>query len=201
MKAPLRQHWTAVKRILRYIAGTLDYGLHLRSAPDFSIEAFCDADWAADLDDRRSTTGYCIFFGGNLVAWKSQKQVTISRSSTEAEFRSLASTVSEISWIQSLLHELNISTSRVPSIWCDNQSTVLLAANPVLHALTKHIEIDLYFVRDKVLKNQIDVNDVPAAYQLADCLTKPISSSKFSDLRRELNVLSHATLSLKGAVK
>ncbi|KAM6594323.1 hypothetical protein CsatA_002026 [Cannabis sativa] len=73
MKTPLQQHWMPVKRILRYIAGTLDYGLHLQPAPDFSIEAFCDADWATNPDDRRSTTGYCIYLGGNLVAWKSQK--------------------------------------------------------------------------------------------------------------------------------
>uniref|UniRef100_A0A803P8J1 Integrase catalytic domain-containing protein n=1 Tax=Cannabis sativa TaxID=3483 RepID=A0A803P8J1_CANSA len=159
MQTPLQQHWMAVKRILRYIAGTLDYGLHLQPAPDFSIEASCDADWAANPDDRRSTTGYCIYLGGNLVAWN------------------------------------------IPTVWCDNQSIVLLAANPVLHARTKHIEIDLYFVRDKVLQHQLQVRHVPAAAQIADCLTKPVSNSKFPDLRSKLTVVSQHTLSLKGAVK
>uniref|UniRef100_A0A803PU39 Integrase catalytic domain-containing protein n=1 Tax=Cannabis sativa TaxID=3483 RepID=A0A803PU39_CANSA len=122
---PLISHWTAVKRILRYVAGTLDYGLMLKPVKDFSLEVFCDVDWAFDPDDRRSAT----------------------------EFRSLASAVSEVTWLQSLLHELHITCPTAPSVWCDNQSTVLLAANPVLHARLKPIEIDLYFVRDKVLQN------------------------------------------------
>ncbi|XP_060969448.1 uncharacterized mitochondrial protein AtMg00810-like [Cannabis sativa] len=198
MHQPLLSHWMAVKRILRYLAGTLDYGLLIKPAPDFSIEAFCDADWASDPDDRRSTTGYCIYFGKNLVHWKSQKQTTISRSSTEAEFRSLASVVTEVTWLQSLLQELHVSSPGVPSIWCDNQSTVLLTANPILHARTKHIELDLYFVRDKVLQHQIQVKHVPSHAQLADCLTKPISSSLFSSIRSKLSVVSKATLSLVG---
>uniref|UniRef100_A0A803QHD5 Mitochondrial protein n=1 Tax=Cannabis sativa TaxID=3483 RepID=A0A803QHD5_CANSA len=99
MHQPLLSYWTAVKRILRYVAGTLDYGLLLKPVKDFSLEVFCEEDWASDPDDRRSTTGYCIYLGGNLVTWKSQKQATISRSSTEAEFQSLASVVSEVTWL------------------------------------------------------------------------------------------------------
>uniref|UniRef100_A0A803NS71 Uncharacterized protein n=1 Tax=Cannabis sativa TaxID=3483 RepID=A0A803NS71_CANSA len=162
MHKPLQQHWIAVKWILRYIAGTLDHDLLLKPVSEFTLEAFCDADWASDLDDRRSSTGYCIYLGGNVVAWKSQK---------------------------------------IPTIWFDNQSAALLAANPVLHARTKHIEINLYFVRDKVLQQQIRVNNVPATDQIADCLTKPISSSKFPHLRTKLNVVSQTALSLKEAVK
>ena len=157
MQSPLQSHWVAVKRILRYLAGTLDYGLHFRRSPTLSLEAFCDADWASNPDDRHSTRGYCIFFGQNLVSWQSKKQSTISRSSTETEFRSLASVVTEITWIQSLLTELKFHNLVVPSIWCDNLSSVIMAANPVLHARTKHIEIDLYFVYDKVLQHQISV--------------------------------------------
>ncbi|KAM6583522.1 hypothetical protein CsatB_010524 [Cannabis sativa] len=113
----------------------------------------------------------------------------------------MASAVSEVSWLQSLLRELNNISPTVPSVWCDNQSTVLLAANPVLHARTKHIKIDLYFVRDKVLQRHIQVKHVPAQAQIADCLTKPISSSRFSDVPTKLCVDSKSTLSLRGAVK
>ncbi|KAM6582045.1 hypothetical protein CsatB_009047 [Cannabis sativa] len=201
MQNPLESHWIAVKRILRYLAGTLDYGLHLQRSTNYDITAFCDADWASDPDDRRSTTGYCVLFGNNLVAWKSKKQQTISRSSTEAEFRSLAAVVTEITWLQSLLTELRISLSTPPTVWCDNLSTVMLAANPILHARTKHIEIDLYFVRDKVMQQQLQVNHVPAQDQLADSLTKAISSNRFPFLRDKLSVVSQSTLSLRGAVE
>ncbi|RVW44415.1 Retrovirus-related Pol polyprotein from transposon RE1 [Vitis vinifera] len=141
MQAPLTAHWKAVKRILRYLAGTLHHGLHLQHSSNsyLNITGFCDADWASDVDDRHSTSGYCLFLGPNLVSWHSRKQHTVSKSSTEAEYRSVATLVAEISWLQSLLKELNISSSTTPVIWCDNLSTVYLSANPILHARTKHI--------------------------------------------------------------
>ena len=170
MQQPLADHWRAVKRILRYVAGTLDFGLHIRRQPvaDLSLVGFSDADWASDGDDRKSTSGVCVFLGSNLVAWSSRKQHTISRSSAEAEFRSLACLVFEVTWIGSLLRELNHVPPQRPVLWCDNLSAVLMAANPVLHARTKHIEIDLYFVREKVLHRLVDVRHVPAIDQTAD---------------------------------
>ena len=166
-----------------------------------TLEAYCDADWAAHPNDRRSTTGYCIFWGENLIGWQSKKQNTISRSSTEAEFRSLASVVSEICWIKSLFSEQHLPLATSPLIWCDNLSTIMLAANQILHARTKHIEIDLYFVRDKVINKEIHVQHVPANHQLADSLTKPISNSQFHFLRDKVGVICSTTLSLRGPVK
>ena len=188
MHNPLESHWKAVKRILRYLAGTLDYGLHLRRSSHLNITAFCDADWGSDPEDRKSTSGFCVFLGANLVSWASKKQHTVSRSSTEAEYRSLAHVTAEVTWLSSLLTELHVHMTRIPQIWCDNMSTVLMAANPVLHARTKHIELDLYFVRDKVAQRQIVVQHVPASAQVADILTKSISSSQFSLLRSKLTV-------------
>lgn len=101
MASPLDEHWKAVKRILRYLAGSVDFGLHIKSS-NRDLTAFSDSDWAADIDDRRSVTGYCVFFGSNLISWCSKKQTVVSRSSTEAEYRSLAQVVSEISWIKSM---------------------------------------------------------------------------------------------------
>lgn len=164
------------------------------------LTGYCDADWASDVEDRKSTLGFCLYLGNNLISWLSKKQHTISRSSTEAEYRSLAGLTSEISWTQSLLDEIGVSCSRKPIIWCDNLSAVHLAANPVLHARTKHIEIDLHFVRDKVLSKVLEVRHVPSVDQIADVFTKANSSSTFVDFRRKLRVEDLSTLSLRGDV-
>ena len=201
MHKPLEAHWVAVKRILRYLAGTLDFGLHLKKSDHLNVTAFCDADWGSDPEDRKSTSGFCVFLGTNVVSWASKKQHVVSRSSTEAEYRSLAHVTAEVSWLSSLLKELQISQTRLPEIWCDNLSTVHMAANPVLHARTKHIELDLFFVRDKVANNQIQVKHVPATDQVADILTKPISSSKFAEFRHKLTVVDSPSVSLRGDIR
>ncbi|KAM6587036.1 hypothetical protein CsatA_009641 [Cannabis sativa] len=201
MHAPLESHWKTVKRILRYLKGTLDYGIDMSHSTSLDLVGFCDADWASDIDDRRSTTGFCVYLGSNLICWSSKKQHTVSRSSTEAEYRSLASLTAEITWIQALLGELRIQIPRPPTIWCDNLSTVLMSANPILHARTKHIELDLYFVREKVLAKALVVKHTPAYDQTADILTKALSNSRFLLLRDKLRIVSLSTLSLRGDVK
>lgn len=154
---PLVSHWSAVKRILRYLKGSIDLGLTLQPAttsPPININAFCDADWASDIDDRRSTSGACIYLGPNLVSWWSRKQTLVAKSSAEAEYRSLALAASEVLWLQSLLHELKVSIP-APVIYCGNQSTVSLSHNPVLHSRTKHMELDIFFVHEKVLNKSL----------------------------------------------
>jgi histone deacetylase 1/2 len=153
MSNPLESHWIAVKRILRYLKGTLHLGLKIIPTNihhPLSLKAFCDADWASDPDDRRSTSGAALYFGPNLISWWSRKQQVVARSSTEAEYRSLAQATADVLWLQTLLKELTVPF-QTPTIYCDNQSAVLLAHNPILHSRTKHMEIDLFFVREKVL--------------------------------------------------
>src|ERR1044072_409456 len=191
LSQPLEEHWKAVKRILRYLKGTIDQGLLLRKAKSgqpFPITACCDADWASDPVDRRSTSGSCVFLGPNLVSWGSKKQTLVARSSTEAEYRSLANTAAEVLWIQSLLHELQIPIP-TPIIYCDNLSTVSLAHNPVLHARTKHIELDIFFVREKVLSKSLIVHHIHSLDQCADLFTKPLSTLRFQALKAKLNVM------------
>ena len=168
------QHIMACKRVLRYLKETMDYGLKFSAGGKMEITGFTDADWACDIDDRKSIGAYCIYFGNNLVSWSSKKQSVVTRSSAKSEYRALASASAEITWIQSLFSELNIICISVPIIWCDNMSATKLAKNPVYHSRTKHIELDMHFVRDKVLAEELEINFIPSEEQIADVLTNLI---------------------------
>lgn len=143
--------FTAVKRILRYIKGTLNQGLSF-SKDSLHLSAFTDADWAGDSKDKRSTGGFCIYLGTNLISWSAKKQATVARSSTEAEYKALANTTAELMWLSQVLKDLHVSVPSVPIIWCDNISAIALASNPVFHARTKHVEVDFHFIREKVVQ-------------------------------------------------
>jgi histone deacetylase 1/2 len=190
LHCPTSVHLAAAKRILRYISGTLDYGLRFVRSPSRVISAFSDADWAGDSDDRRSTGGFAVFFGANLVSWHAKKQPTVSRSSTEAEYKALANATAEIIWVQSLLKELGIPQQKAPILWCDNIAATYLSANPVFHARTKHIEVDYHFVRERVARKQLDVRIISSHDQVADGFTKPQPVRQLAEFRRNLNVTS-----------
>jgi histone deacetylase 1/2 len=146
LHAPTTVHWTVVKCILRYLRDTISLGLRLSKSSSTIVSAFSDADWAGCPDDRRSTGGFAVYVGTNLVLWNARKQATVSRSSTEAEYKSLANATAEVMWVQTLLRELGVSQSKAAVLWCDNIGATYLSANPVFHARTKHIEVDYHFV-------------------------------------------------------
>jgi len=131
-----------------------------------------------------------VFHGDNLISWQSKKQATISRSSTEAEYKALANATAEVIWVQSLLDELGISQSRVRILWCDNIGATYLSANPVLHARTKHIEVDYHFVRERVARKQLEVRIISSDDQVADGFTKAQLLRQLVEFRRNLNVTS-----------
>ena len=178
MQQPMVSHFTAVKRILRYLKGTMNYGMRYSPGP-LELKAFSDADWAVDPNDRRSTTGLVIFLGSNPISWASKKQQTVSRSSTEAEYRALSSTAAEIDWLKQLLDFMCVDIIQPPVIFCDNVSAISLSFNPVQHQRTKHIEIHVHFVRERVARNQLAVQFVTSKEQFADILTKGLSTSLF----------------------
>jgi histone deacetylase 1/2 len=189
LQSPTEVHWSAVKRILRYLKQTISIGLLLQKSSSLLMSGFADADWAGCPDDRRSIGGHAVFLGSNLVAWSSRKQSTVSRSSTEAEYKSVANTTTEIMWIQGLLKELGVYMTRAPSLWCDNLGATYLAVNPVFHARTKHIEVDYHFVRERVARKALNVQFVSTHDQLADILTKPLNVQSFVKFRNNLNMV------------
>ncbi|GKA36674.1 ribonuclease H-like domain-containing protein [Tanacetum coccineum] len=188
MHDPRDPHFTALKRILRYVRGTLNYGLQLHVSSTTQLTVYTNADWAGCPVTRRSTSGYCVFLGDNILSWSIKRQVTLSRSSVEAEYRGVANVVAETAWIRNLLRELHTLLFIATLIYCDNVSAVYMLANPVHHQRTKHIEIDIHFVRDFVAKGEVRVLHVPLRFQYADIFTKGLPAALFLEFRFILNI-------------
>ncbi|GJZ44478.1 ribonuclease H-like domain-containing protein [Tanacetum coccineum] len=190
MHDPRDLHFTALKRILRYVRGTIDHGLQLHVSSTSQCTAYTDVDWVGCPVTRRSTSGYCVFLGDNLLSWSAKQHVTLSRSSAEAEYRGVANVVAKTAWIRNLLLELHTPLSTATIVYCDNVSVVYLSTNPVQHQRTKHIEIDIHFVRDReyVASGQVRVLHVPSRFQYADIFTKGLPTTLFLEFRSSLNV-------------
>ncbi|KAK8921120.1 hypothetical protein KSP39_PZI020446 [Platanthera zijinensis] len=180
MHSPRSSHLQAVERILRYLKKAPGQGLVYKvSSSTPTLVAYSDADYAGSLDDRRSTSGFCTYFGGHLITWRSKKQAVVARSSAEAEYRAMASVVSELTWLESLLTDLDVKLPSPALLLCDSQAAIHIAKNPVFHERTKHIEVDCHFIREKVQLKKIDLRHVPGTEQVADVLTKALSSTLF----------------------
>ncbi|XP_016734222.1 secreted RxLR effector protein 161-like [Gossypium hirsutum] len=168
MHRPLDTHYKAVKRVLRYLRGTLDFGLYFTPTLKLLLERYSDTSWASDADNRRSTSGFCVFLGGNPISWSSRKQSVVSRSTAEAEYKSLAQVTAELVWVKSLLSELGV---------------------PVTHKA---------LLRERVVSGSFQVGHISGQDQVADILTKPLSVGLFDRFRNKLRVLSKEEESLPG---
>ncbi|CAL9000117.1 unnamed protein product [Prunus brigantina] len=199
MSAPRTPHLVAAKRILRYIKGTIDLCLSFTPQPAAArLSAYSDADWAGCPDSRRSTTRYVITLGTNLISWCSKKQPTVSRSSTESEYHALSHACAETNWLCYLLHELGVHLRFPVQLFCDNLSTTYMAANPVFHARTRHIELDYHFLREKVALGSHQVCFIPSVDQPADLFTKALHKSRHQLMSSKL--VHPMTPSLRGGV-
>lgn len=179
MHNPTLANWIAIKRILRCLAGTSHCGIYIRKCSDLSLSVYCDADWGDDKTDRKSTTSYVVFAGPNLISWSSWKQRAISRSSTEFEYRALATSTSEVLWLISLLKEIGFPPTSPPKLWCDNLGATYLISNLICHTRSRHLESEFHFILDLVAKKQLVIHYISTHDQVADLLTKPLPKDKF----------------------
>ncbi|KAL2251504.1 UNVERIFIED_CONTAM: Retrovirus-related Pol polyprotein from transposon RE1, partial [Sesamum indicum] len=195
MQFPCREHWNAALHLVRYLKGSINKGLFFNTQDNFELKAFCDADWATCEDTRRSLTGYYIFLRDFLVSRKTKKQNTVSRSSAEAEYRSMGTTAYELTWIHNLLKDFQINVPTPIEFYCDNQAALYITANPVFHERTKHIEIDCHLVRDKYKQGFIDSRHISTKDQLVDIFTKTLPGPKFMYLVSKLSLVNLLTSS------
>ncbi|XP_074356528.1 secreted RxLR effector protein 161-like [Apium graveolens] len=176
MNSPQSIHWYAALKLVRYLSTTVSQGLLYASKASPVLTALCDAYWGSCHVTRQSLTGFCVTFGGILISWRCKKQQTVSQSSAEAEYHSLVDTCCEITWLVSLLTELHLINFTLVPFFCDNQSTLYIASNPVFHECTKHIKIDCHLVRQN-LQTGLITTHISTSEQHADLFTKAMSST------------------------
>jgi len=202
MSFPTLDHMTAALRVLRYLKKSPGQGILLSSSSAPSLTAYCDSDWGSCVDSRKSTTGYCILLGASPISWRSKKQTVVSRSTAEAEYRAMATTTCEVIWLISLLKDLTLTSLTPALLCCDNQAALYIAANPVFHERTKHIEVDCHYVRDNMKAGIIKPTYVSTKAQLADLFTKIVSVSQHTHLLSKMGVhdIFHTSI-LRGSVE
>ena len=190
MSSSTVDHWAAVKQILCYLKGASGCGILYNNHGHNRIEGFSDLDWVGSKEDRRSTLGYCVFVGRNLISWKSKKQSVVSRSSAGSKYRAMTQSVCEIMWLHQLLMEVGIKTSVLSKLWCDNQAALHIASNSVFHERTKHIEIDCHFIREKIQLDLIFTGYMKTGEQLGDIFAKALSGDRVCYLCNKLGIIN-----------
>ena len=196
MHSPSEIHFKAAKRVLRYIKGTLDYGLFFGKSEKFELIGFTDSDWAGSSDDMRSTSGYVFTCGSAIFSWKSKKQETVAQSSAEAEYIAAAAAVNQALWLKRLMTDFDqgvCNQENAVKLMVDSKSAIAIAKNPVCHSRTKHFKIKFHFVREMVQDGEVSLKYCSTDIQLADIMTKALSKSRFEFLRNEIGCCSHSS--------
>lgn len=188
VSSPTDIHYRAVFQVLRYLKQSLGASIFLPSSSSLQLKGFSDLDCVGCLETRRLVTGYSVYLGDSLISWKSKKQATVSRISSEAEYRALASVTCEIQWFSFLLDDLRIPYEKPALLFCDNDSAVQIAHNQVFHERTKHIEIDCHVVREKINLGVLKLLPISSSLQLADILTKALHPHVFKNCYGKLGM-------------
>ncbi|GAV66137.1 hypothetical protein CFOL_v3_09647 [Cephalotus follicularis] len=187
MHDPRESHLQAAYRVLHYLKGSPGKGVLFKRSQKLALKAYTNVDSAGSIVDRRSTSGYCTFLGGNLVTWRGKKQNVVARSSVESEFRAMTQGICELLWLKIILEDLKIKWEGLMKLYCANKSTINIAHNPVQQDRTKHIEIDRHFIKEK-LEGLICISYVSSGSQLADVLTKGQNGGLFHEIISKLGM-------------
>jgi hypothetical protein len=194
MVDPREVHWVAAKHILRYLKGTIEFGLQYLQGDQINLVGYSDSDWAGSTADRKSTSGCCFSLGSGVISWYSRKKKSVALSSAEAEYMAASQASCEAIWLRKMLINLFETDLDPTTIFCDNQSCIKLSENPVFHDRSKHIEIRYHFIRDKVQKGVVKLQYISTNEQVADILTKALPKGKFEYFREKLGVLENPFL-------
>ncbi|XP_070675824.1 secreted RxLR effector protein 161-like [Malus domestica] len=199
MHCPTNKHYGTAKRVLRYIKGTLDYGLEYVKGRKACLIGFCDSDWGGSLEDSKSTSGYAFSFGSGVFSWASVKQNCVALSIVEAEYISASEATTQAIWLRFVLEDFGELQTVATPLHCDNTSAIAITKNSVFHQKTKHIDRRYHFIKDALQEGIIDLVYCPTEKQVADIFTKPLSKDRFNYLRDMLGVKS--AQNLKGSVE
>ncbi|XP_073033839.1 secreted RxLR effector protein 161-like [Primulina eburnea] len=190
MHSPSKHHLGVAKRVIRYIVGTIDFGLWYDHDSDFKLLGFTNSDWAGCLEDRKSTSGYVFSLGSAVISWCSKKQATTTLSSSEAEYVAATSAACQAVWLQRILEDLRNKEIEATKIYCDNKSAIAMSKNPSYHGRSKHINLRIHFIRELVAKELITLEFCNTNEQVADIFTKSLPCKKDMYFRNQLGVRS-----------
>ncbi|KAK6121804.1 hypothetical protein DH2020_044417 [Rehmannia glutinosa] len=194
MDRPTELHFQAAKRVLRYVKCTVDLGIFYKNGGDEKLISYTDSDYAGDLDDRKSTSGYVFLLSSGAVSWSSKKQPIVTLSTTEAEFVAAASCACQAIWMRRILEDFHHVQSGDTTIFCDSSSAIELSKNPVLHGRSKHIDVRFHFLRDLVKDKIIKLLHCHTQEQVADIMTKPLKLDLFLKFRGLLGVCANPNI-------
>jgi hypothetical protein len=188
MESPTTTHFKAAKRILRYVKGTIDFGLLYPSSNEFKLVGYSDSDWGGDVDDRKSTTGFVFYLGSSAFTWSSKKQPIVTLLTCKVEYVAATLSVCHAILLVKLLKELHMPQKDATEIFVDNKLAIALAKNLVFHDRSKHINKRYHFIKECIVKKEVQLKFVKTHDQVADIFTKPLNNDIFSKLRALLGV-------------